>query len=86
MFQPKQNQLRHHFIKQIFRLEHPRKTTGADDVGSLPRERLAGELADGWAPFLLPLSGLDASLQLLREGAARTDPGGEFAGRPAPGS
>lgn len=36
--------------------------------------RLAGELADGWAPFLLPLSGLDASLQLLREGAARTEP------------
>jgi alkanesulfonate monooxygenase SsuD/methylene tetrahydromethanopterin reductase-like flavin-dependent oxidoreductase (luciferase family) len=36
--------------------------------------RLAGELADGWAPFLLPLSGLGASLQLLREGAARTDP------------
>jgi alkanesulfonate monooxygenase SsuD/methylene tetrahydromethanopterin reductase-like flavin-dependent oxidoreductase (luciferase family) len=36
--------------------------------------RLAGELADGWAPFLLPLSGLDAGLQLLREGAARTEP------------
>lgn len=36
--------------------------------------RLAGEIADGWAPFLLPLSGLDASLQLLREGAARTEP------------
>ncbi len=36
--------------------------------------RLAGELADGWAPFLLPLSGLDASLQLLREGAARSEP------------
>lgn len=36
--------------------------------------RLAGELADGWAPFLLPLSGLDAGLRLLREGAAR----GEF--------
>ncbi len=36
--------------------------------------RLAGELADGWAPFLLPLSGLDAGLQLLREGAARQEP------------
>lgn len=36
--------------------------------------RLAGELADGWAPFLLPLSGLDAGLQLLREGAARKEP------------
>lgn len=36
--------------------------------------RLAGELADGWAPFLLPLSGLDTSLQLLREGGARTEP------------
>ena len=33
--------------------------------------RLAGELADGWAPFLLPLTGLDASLRLLRQGAAR---------------
>jgi alkanesulfonate monooxygenase SsuD/methylene tetrahydromethanopterin reductase-like flavin-dependent oxidoreductase (luciferase family) len=30
--------------------------------------RLAGELADGWAPFLLPLAGLDPSLRLLREG------------------
>ena len=34
--------------------------------------RLAGELADGWAPFLLPLTGLDPSLRLLREGAARS--------------
>ncbi len=33
--------------------------------------RLAGELADGWAPFLLPLSGIGESLRLLREGAAR---------------
>lgn len=32
--------------------------------------RLAGEVADGWAPFLLPLSGLDANLQTLREGAS----------------
>lgn len=36
--------------------------------------RLAGELADGWAPFLLPLTGLDASLRLLRQGAARGGP------------
>ncbi len=36
--------------------------------------RTAGELADGWAPFLLPLSGLAAALQLLREGAARQEP------------
>jgi alkanesulfonate monooxygenase SsuD/methylene tetrahydromethanopterin reductase-like flavin-dependent oxidoreductase (luciferase family) len=35
--------------------------------------RLAGELADGWAPFLLPLTGLDPSLRLLREGAARSE-------------
>ncbi len=33
--------------------------------------RLAGELADGWAPFLLPVSGLEPCLRLLREGAAR---------------
>lgn len=37
--------------------------------------RLAGELADGWMPFLLPLSGLDASLRLLEVGAARGEPG-----------
>jgi len=36
--------------------------------------RLAGELADGWVPFLLPLSGLDASLRLLEEDAARGEP------------
>lgn len=36
--------------------------------------RLAGELADGWAPFLLPLSGLGAGLRLLEEGAARAEP------------
>ena len=36
--------------------------------------RLAGELADGWVPFLLPLSGLDASLRLLEEGMARGEP------------
>jgi alkanesulfonate monooxygenase SsuD/methylene tetrahydromethanopterin reductase-like flavin-dependent oxidoreductase (luciferase family) len=37
--------------------------------------RLAGEVADGWAPFFLPLSGLDAGLRLLAQGAARGDPG-----------
>jgi len=36
--------------------------------------RVAGELADGWCPFLLPLSGLDPSLRLLEEGMARGDP------------
>jgi len=41
--------------------------------------RLAGELADGWAPFLLPLTGLEPSLRLLREGAARNG-----ANRPLP--
>lgn len=35
--------------------------------------RVAGELADGWIPFLLPLSGLDASLRLLEEGSARAE-------------
>ena len=33
--------------------------------------RLAGELADGWTPFLLPLSGLGAAVGLLREGHDR---------------
>jgi alkanesulfonate monooxygenase SsuD/methylene tetrahydromethanopterin reductase-like flavin-dependent oxidoreductase (luciferase family) len=36
--------------------------------------RLAGELADGWAPFLLPLTGLGPSLRLLGDGAARGGP------------
>lgn len=36
---------------------------------------LAGELADGWSPFLLPLSGLDAGLQQLERGRARGAPG-----------
>jgi alkanesulfonate monooxygenase SsuD/methylene tetrahydromethanopterin reductase-like flavin-dependent oxidoreductase (luciferase family) len=36
--------------------------------------RLAGEVADGWAPFLLPLSGLEAGVRLLREGAGRAEP------------
>lgn len=35
--------------------------------------RLAGELADGWYPFLLPLSGLEDGRKLLQEGAARRD-------------
>ena len=33
--------------------------------------RLCGELADGWYPFLLPLSGLPEGVRLLDEGAAR---------------
>ena len=38
--------------------------------------RLAGELADGWLPFLYPLSQLAGGERLLREGAARSgDPG-----------
>src|SRR5215510_13920619 len=37
--------------------------------------RLTGELADGWLPFLFPRSHLVEGDRLLREGAARTDPG-----------
>ena len=37
--------------------------------------RLAGELADGWCPFLLSLSGLDAGIRTLEEGMARGEPG-----------
>ena len=37
--------------------------------------RLTGELADGWYPFLLPLSGLDPGIRLLEEGMARGAPG-----------
>jgi alkanesulfonate monooxygenase SsuD/methylene tetrahydromethanopterin reductase-like flavin-dependent oxidoreductase (luciferase family) len=33
--------------------------------------RVAGELADGWFPFLLPISALPARVRLLDEGAAR---------------
>ena len=33
--------------------------------------RLAGELADAWAPFLYPWSHLAAGIELMREGAAR---------------
>ncbi|RYU14322.1 LLM class flavin-dependent oxidoreductase [Nocardioides iriomotensis] len=36
--------------------------------------QLAGELADGWYPFLLPLSGLEASTRLLQQGLARGAP------------
>jgi alkanesulfonate monooxygenase SsuD/methylene tetrahydromethanopterin reductase-like flavin-dependent oxidoreductase (luciferase family) len=37
--------------------------------------RLAGELADGWVPFLYPLRQIPAGLALLREGAARRGDG-----------
>lgn len=37
--------------------------------------RLCGELADGWYPFLLPLSGMQEGIRLLEEGAARGEPG-----------
>jgi alkanesulfonate monooxygenase SsuD/methylene tetrahydromethanopterin reductase-like flavin-dependent oxidoreductase (luciferase family) len=33
--------------------------------------RAAGELADGWVPFLLPVSGLEAGVRLLEEGMKR---------------
>lgn len=36
--------------------------------------RLAGELADGWLPFLYPRSRLAYGMARLREGAARSDP------------
>jgi alkanesulfonate monooxygenase SsuD/methylene tetrahydromethanopterin reductase-like flavin-dependent oxidoreductase (luciferase family) len=36
--------------------------------------RLTGELADGWAPFLLPRSGLASGTALLAQGAARRGP------------
>ncbi len=38
---------------------------------------LCGEVADGWCPFLVPVSGLKEGMRLLDEGAAR-------AGRPRP--
>ena len=37
--------------------------------------RLAGELADAWYPFLLPVSGLGDGIRLLEEGVARGRPG-----------
>jgi len=33
--------------------------------------QLVGELGDAWCPFLLPLSGLDAGIELLEKGLAR---------------
>jgi alkanesulfonate monooxygenase SsuD/methylene tetrahydromethanopterin reductase-like flavin-dependent oxidoreductase (luciferase family) len=39
--------------------------------------RLCGQVADGWVPFLLPRSGLQDGVRLLRDGAADT-------GRPLP--
>jgi alkanesulfonate monooxygenase SsuD/methylene tetrahydromethanopterin reductase-like flavin-dependent oxidoreductase (luciferase family) len=36
--------------------------------------RQAGELADGWLPFFLPVSGLDAAVRVLEEGAAKREP------------
>jgi alkanesulfonate monooxygenase SsuD/methylene tetrahydromethanopterin reductase-like flavin-dependent oxidoreductase (luciferase family) len=44
--------------------------------------RLCGELADGWYPFLLPLSGLPEGVRLLDEGAARGGSGGQPRPRP----
>src|SRR5437870_4120598 len=42
--------------------------------------RLAGEVADGWLPFLYPRRSLAQGLELLREGAARSgDPGRRIA-------
>lgn len=35
--------------------------------------RMAGELSDGWCPFLLPVSGLADGVSLLDEGAAKAD-------------
>jgi alkanesulfonate monooxygenase SsuD/methylene tetrahydromethanopterin reductase-like flavin-dependent oxidoreductase (luciferase family) len=43
--------------------------------------RVAGELADGWYPFLLPISGLPAGIELLDAGAA---PAGRSRPRIAP--
>jgi alkanesulfonate monooxygenase SsuD/methylene tetrahydromethanopterin reductase-like flavin-dependent oxidoreductase (luciferase family) len=37
--------------------------------------RLAGELADAWNPFLLPVSGLEDGMRLLGEGAIHGRPG-----------
>jgi alkanesulfonate monooxygenase SsuD/methylene tetrahydromethanopterin reductase-like flavin-dependent oxidoreductase (luciferase family) len=45
--------------------------------------RLCGELADGWYPFLLPLSGLPEGMRLLDEGAARGQSDGSDSGGPA---
>ncbi len=46
--------------------------------------RLAGEVADGWFPFLYPRRCLAQGLELLREGAARSgDPGRRVSVYPA---
>jgi len=46
--------------------------------------RLAGELADGWLPFLYPLSRLPDGVRVLREGAARSsDPARRLAVLPS---
>jgi alkanesulfonate monooxygenase SsuD/methylene tetrahydromethanopterin reductase-like flavin-dependent oxidoreductase (luciferase family) len=37
--------------------------------------RMCGELAEGWYPFLLPLSGLEPGVRLLEEGVASGRPG-----------
>src|SRR5262249_59216402 len=41
--------------------------------------RVAGEVADGWLPFLFPRSRLDEGQRLLREGAAAKRSGGSVA-------
>ena len=46
--------------------------------------RLAGELADAWYPFLLPLSGLKEGIRQLEDGAARV-PGGRHLPQIRPG-
>jgi alkanesulfonate monooxygenase SsuD/methylene tetrahydromethanopterin reductase-like flavin-dependent oxidoreductase (luciferase family) len=45
--------------------------------------RLAGELADAWFPFLVPLSGLKDKFELLEDGAARGRRGSRPQIRPA---
>jgi alkanesulfonate monooxygenase SsuD/methylene tetrahydromethanopterin reductase-like flavin-dependent oxidoreductase (luciferase family) len=60
--------------------EHRPLRLGTDPSPGLPinlaalgpaATRVAGELADGWFPFLLPISGLPAGIELLDAGAAR---------------
>jgi len=43
-----------------------------------PSIRLAGELADGWVPFMYPLRQIPVGLATLREGAARRGDGGRL--------
>ena len=40
-------------------------------INLLVNLELAGQVADGWCPFLLPISGLDAGIRLLEEGVER---------------